>query len=440
MRQAEPAARGVSSVRACPAARRSPSPAAAAWRCLFWVLVFLVLLPGCVERDAEAHYRREVLAIVSQERFSLARWEVGALAQEALERSCARGTPEAPAGEDPVSTYLAVAARLHAVRSQIEAAAAQHADDNAVRQLEEQEQALRSLATDLRPQAERVLEAQFAQVLAEKRIGWFGLPLPPVIFRFTEPPNYLILSPRDEIRVRFSVYLEPGLTLARIQQLEKQLEQQLPNTSALISPTGGFSSWPTMIVDRASLAWIVHTIGHEWVHLYLAPFPLGRAYDSSPDARAINETVADIAGIEIGDIVLQQFHNEFAIPTPGGAERRNSHAVPGPSAAFDFDSEMRLTRQVVERMLAEGRIDEAERYMEARRLEFLAHGYYIRRLNQAYFAFHGTYRTGPAAPPEDPIAPRLRELRARSTDVGDFLRRVRGITTVAELMELVPVR
>jgi len=52
---------------------------------------------------------------------------------------------------------------------------------------------------------------------------------------------------------------------------------------------------------------------------------------------------------------------------------------------------MRETRIRVDKLLAQGRIEEAEAYMEERRQEFVAHGYYIRKLNQAYFAFHGAY-------------------------------------------------
>jgi hypothetical protein len=50
---------------------------------------------------------------------------------------------------------------------------------------------------------------------------------------------------------------------------------------------------------------------------------------------------------------------------------------------------MAATRIEVDRLLAGGKIQEAEQYMEARRQIFVAHGYQIRKLNQAYFAFYG---------------------------------------------------
>jgi DNA-binding Lrp family transcriptional regulator len=99
---------------------------------------------------------------------------------------------------------------------------------------------------------------------------------------------------------------------------------------------------------------------------------------------------------------------------------------------------MRITRERVDELLAQGRIEDAEAYMNERRLEFVANGYYIRRLNQAYFAFHGSYRTGPAAPADDPILPRLESLRAQSDSLAQFVATVRDISSFEDLLALVP--
>jgi len=85
----------------------------------------------------------------------------------------------------------------------------------------------------------------------------------------------------------------------------------------------------------------------------------------------------------------------------------------------------------VDALLAKGYIDEAEAFMEARRRRFLSYGYAIRRLNQAYFAFHGSYATSPGA--VDPIGPKLIRLRELSPSLAAFLRSVARITSVAEL-------
>jgi hypothetical protein len=95
--------------------------------------------------------------------------------------------------------------------------------------------------------------------------------------------------------------------------------------------------------------------------------------------------------------------------------------------------EMRETRIRVDELLAQGKIEEAEAYMEQRRQVLVAHGHVIRKLNQAYFAFHGAYADQPGAAGEDPIGPAVWELFARSPDLNTFLHRVAGVTTLEQL-------
>jgi hypothetical protein len=104
--------------------------------------------------------------------------------------------------------------------------------------------------------------------------------------------------------------------------------------------------------------------------------------------------------------------------------------------AFDFRAEMAATRIEVDRMLAGGNIEEAETYMEARRQWFVANGYPIRKLNQAYFAFYGGYAEQPGAAGDDPIGPMLREIRANSPSLRVFLERVAGIRAYEDLGSL----
>ena len=93
---------------------------------------------------------------------------------------------------------------------------------------------------------------------------------------------------------------------------------------------------------------------------------------------------------------------------------------------------MRTTRLRVDELLAAGKVEEAEAYMEERRREFVANGYRLRRLNQAYFAFHGTYATSGAAG-VSVIGQQTEELRRRSASLGDFLRTAAEFTSVADL-------
>ncbi len=57
--------------------------------------------------------------------------------------------------------------------------------------------------------------------------------------------------------------------------------------------------------------------------------------------------------------------------------------------------------------------------MELRRQVFVDHGYIIRKLNQAYFAFYGAYADSPvSAAGEDPVGEAVRELRAAKFNPG----------------------
>ena len=113
-------------------------------------------------------------------------------------------------------------------------------------------------------------------------------------------------------------------------------------------------------------------------------------------------------------------------------------AQPSPSATqapaangFDFTSEMRALRRQVEAMLAQGQVEAAEALMAAKRDEFQTKGFFIRRLNQAYFAFHGFYADSPGS--IDPIGPKLQTLLERAGSPGEFVRRASGLTTRTDL-------
>ena len=95
---------------------------------------------------------------------------------------------------------------------------------------------------------------------------------------------------------------------------------------------------------------------------------------------------------------------------------------------------LRELRLEVDALLGEGRVEEAERRMEEVRLMLEDHGISIRRINQAYFAWYGTYAARPDA--VDPLGDQLRELRARAGPLARFLELVRGITTRAEVEAL----
>jgi len=157
----------------------------------------------------------------------------------------------------------------------------------------------------------------------------------------------------------------------------------------------------------------------------------------------LNETSASLFGDELGDQVLSRFYPERVPPpppppAPAQANKVSGQPVQPKQPRFSFGATMRNTRLKVDELLSQGKITEAEAYMEAQREVLAAHGYILRKLNQAYFAFHGSYAVGPSA--TDPIGDKLRALRERSTSLRTFVQTVRGVTSVAQLDELMATR
>ena len=401
------------------------------------LLLLAVFAPSCAPR-VEPGYDERVRQAVGDRAFELVRYEITVAAKEVLGRATIRVSDAAGAeSRGLVLRYLETAHLLSRTRDEAEALTAAGGSPQEVARLERRVTALRERQAAIAPTVERIIESQVAAVLADEDLGWLGTPLPPPAFDFTETPTYLVLSPRDEIRTRLGIHLQPGLSIREREELEATLEAELDNTSALVAGTGGFSTWPAMMVDTAGLEWSLSTVAHEWVHVYLALFPLGRAYLDDSNMTAINETVATLVGDEVGARALRRFYPDLVTE----AAAPHSETPPdrdGQPPEFDFREEMRRTRAQVDELLAAGRVEEAEQYMEARRLIFVENGHNIRRLNQAYFAFHGSYRTGPAAPSEDPILPRLERLRAESGSLGEFVAQVRGLSRFEELLALVP--
>ncbi|NPA92197.1 MAG: hypothetical protein GXO56_00780 [Chloroflexi bacterium] len=289
--------------------------------------------------------------------------------------------------------------------------------------------------TWLAPLAEQVLQAQISAVLAENGLGLGGQPMPPVLYRTTPVPMALIVSPRTEIRQIANISLEPNLTLEQQIRLEDEVAQAL-DVSTLVVPIGGVGVYPTMVMQTDNLPWLVETIAHEWTHNYLDWHPLGLHYDTSPALRTMNETTASIVGKEIGRMVLEQYYPDKVPPPPPPPSTQTQNNTQNNPPAFDFRAEMRKTRVHVDELLAEGKVEEAEAYMEQRRRFFWEHGYHIRKLNQAYFAFYGAYAASPGgAAGEDPVGAAVRQLRAESPSVAAFLKRIAWMSSYEDLQK-----
>jgi hypothetical protein len=98
---------------------------------------------------------------------------------------------------------------------------------------------------------------------------------------------------------------------------------------------------------------------------------------------------------------------------------------------------MQETRIRAEELLVQGKVEEAETYMEERRQLLVDNGYLLRKINQAFFAFHGTYATSAAS--VSPIGDQVRELRERSRSISEFLNTAAQFSTYQEFLDYLEV-
>ncbi|MCS7207558.1 MAG: hypothetical protein NZ951_06485 [Dehalococcoidia bacterium] len=290
------------------------------------------------------------------------------------------------------------------------------------RQARQRLETLQRKMDSLRPRVEEALEAELSTLLREeglvRRMGPLSLLWPPVDIRFDQLPKFLALSPRDRILLQGGVLLRGDTPLDAITTLETHIHQRY-NLSALVVDLGGIATYPSILSPFYSPAQVTEAMAHEWVHQYLFFFPLGWNYYRDPEVRALNEAVADLAGKELGARLMVRLG--YAPPT----------RHPTPPHAEDFVTQtLRETRRQVEALLAQGQIEEAEDYMERQRATLARRGYYIRKLNQAYFAFYGLYPEHPAA--VSPMGEQVRRVREASPSLGAFLRTMAGFGSYRE--------
>lgn len=287
--------------------------------------------------------------------------------------------------------------------------------------------------------AEAVLQNQTEVTLTKAGFGFGGQILPPVLYQVSDLPLNLIISPRTEIRNELSISLDAGLDAVEKDEIESGIYHDY-DLSALVEPVGGIGAYPTMVMRTTNLNWLTETIAHEWIHNYLTFFPLGMRYYVNDQMRTINETTASLAGKEIGQDLIIAYYPER---TPRHYLRMPIYTTVLAEATeslnpFNFRAEMRETRLQVDSLLANGKVTEAEQYMEARRSFFWENGYRLRKINQAYFAFYGSYNDTPGggASGADPVGPAVQTLRTHYTSLNQFLRAIRYVSSFDQLLLL----
>jgi len=410
------------------------------WAARRWLLALLLaalLLLLAAEGPPPGSLETQIDRRLAAERFDFEGWEIQALWAKLTHRLVApQRYLDEPVRHDVLLDYLALVAEAQRLDWEIYRVYAEpdvEDPDAEAADLQTQLDEVRAAITARQPLAEAVLEEQVACVLVEEGFGVLGQEIPPVSVHFTPLPFLLVVSPRDHIERIHSLGLRHGLDVGQREDIEEQVDAA-HDVSSLVTGIGGLSAYPAMLLESSSINWVTDVTAHEWTHLYLAPRPLGWNYDNL-EARVINETVASIVGREVGRRVIARYYPEHLPPEPEEQGSKGAEEKEEPPA-FDFRAEMRETRIRVDELLAQGKIEEAEAYMESRRQMFVEEGYYIRKLNQAYFAFHGAYADEPGASGADPIGPAVRNLFASVPNLHAFVVQVSRVTTLEGLEAL----
>ncbi|MCP4359540.1 MAG: hypothetical protein GY796_16135 [Chloroflexi bacterium] len=378
----------------------------------------------------------QLKALVSQEQFDFLVWETEAFLAKA-EAALANGHSFLSQTErkQTVLDYLEL---LHQVQvleweiNQIYVNPDMVDSQEASAELQVELMEKRAAMVTIRPLAEAIVQDQVSDILVAEGFDLVGQAWPPVLMHMTPLPTLLVVSPRDQIERTHQFSLTPDLSTLDKEVLETAVYNQL-NLSALTVPLGGLGTYPAMIQETSNLNWLAEVTAHEWSHHWLTFYPVGLLYND-PQVRVINETIASIIDREIGSQMIEKYYPELIPPPP--PENPPPPPEPDPNAPppFDFRAEMAATRVQVDDLLADGKIDAAEEYMETRRHVFVENGYNIRKLNQAYFAFYGAYSAEPGgAGGSDPTGPMLRDIRTASPTLHDFMATVAPIASFEDL-------
>ncbi len=408
--------------------RRRGHAAFRAWTVIAVLLVVLPLFGGCASGQG---FESRFNSIIVPYRFNTLGWELSALPGQVRSYLLPGGSADR---DSLVLEFFSLNDSIPSLQGRISQASAR-GNSSTLSSLQSELDNLERRKAATSQQVEQVLRQQVSQAYAREGIYNPLVPLhvffPPVAFKLESPPHLLVVSPRTKIEPMIEVPVKQKLSAEEMESIESKVDEL--GVSSLVVELGGIgATYPAFVADEYDLQFTLNIIAEEWLHQYLAFTPLGFLYvldllGIRPDYQVatMNETLAGMGSDEIGAVVYQEHYAQKQ------AGRGDTGSQPPQSSGFDFNREMRTIRQTVDSYLAAGEVDRAEQYMEQKRVELMTHGYYIRKLNQGYFAFHGTYGSSPAS--VSPVRGELDTLRTRSGSLKDFLDSISGMTSYQEL-------
>ena len=396
-------------------------------------LLLGVTTAGCAAPDS---FDSRLNSIIDSYRFSIARWEIEALSYE-FEEFVFGGEDVNDDDSPVVLEYFTLSQQIGDMEWQLEFGGLQ---TNEAERIKEEMEALQQQKNELEDKAEEVIEQQIRKTLAQ--LGIYN-PLddqlnlkstfPPVNFELEQPPHLLIVSPRDNINRIREIPLKQDITLDERAEIEEAIDEL--DVSSIVVGLGGMATYPSFVIDTSGLQFTINVAIEEWLHQYLTFRPLGFLYAMhltgafpNSEIATMNETLVGIVREEIGAVLYQEYYQPYM-----ETQVQTVALAASEGEEFDFYEEMREIRLAVDKYLEQGKVEEAEAFMEEKRQFLASKGYYIRKLNQAYFAFYGTYAASGTS--VNPIGTELKALRQQTDSVAEYLNMVASMNSREDLQE-----
>ena len=396
-----------------------------------FLAVFLALL---VLGAGRGDYRPSTLDLtVNPYRYSLVRWEVSHFLDKWVHKLSDlmpwTSEPSRLERREQAQAFFDLGQRQRELERQLlspDSGTGGPVSEDQVQGLRDELAAIVKRRKQIQTTVEETIESEISAVLSQEGFASrIGLIFPPVDTVFSRSPGVLVLSPRDRIQRLETILMKPGLSGETRNEIEDRILRD-EDLAALVESTGGVAAYPSVVSESTSLHHAVVTTAHEWLHQWFFFQPLGQHFWDNSQMTTLNETAATLGGRAIGDRAFTAMTGEQVVrePEPQPAEDDDT---------FDINTVMRDTRLRTEELLAEGKIAEAEAYMEERRKLMVANGHFFRKINQAFFAFRESYATSAAS--TSPIDEQLSELRSSTDSLEDFIKTVATFASYQKFLD-----
>ena len=130
--------------------------------------------------------------------------------------------------------------------------------------------------------------------------------------------------------------------------------------------------------------------------------------------------------LALNETIVSYVSEELARNIIGEAQATNIKS----NKINSFNAQIRFTRSITDNLLAKNKIDMAEKFMLSQTSKLNYHGYQIRKINQAYFAFYNSYGTTPQS--TNNILPKLKCIRTKNLKLHEFINKVKNIDDFAK--------